>query len=236
MQKRHMTRWSAVVALLVMTAIVPIDRARAQAPAGQTRAPEIPFESVANFFKLPAGTNFGEVAGVAVDSKGRVYVFSRSGSASGPAFGTTAAQLLEFGPKGEFIREIGKDLYGWAFAHSVRLDKDDNIWAIDKGSDMIVRLNQEGRVHLGVRTAAGISRRRRAVGAHQPSGTTGGWAVSAADGHCLGFAGEQLYHRRVSQLAGREVQPQRRLGDVVGGTRRRTRSVPPAARDRHRQG
>jgi hypothetical protein len=146
MQKRHMTRWSAVVALLVTTAILPIDRARAQAPAGQTRAPEIPFESVANFFKLPGSTNFGEVAGVAVDSKGRVYVFSRSGSASGPAFGPTAAQLLEFGPKGEFIREIGKDLYGWAFAHSVRLDKDDNIWAIDKGSDMIVRLNQEGRV------------------------------------------------------------------------------------------
>jgi len=26
-------------------------------------------------------------------------------------------------------------LYGWSFAHSVRIDKDDNIWAIDKGSE-----------------------------------------------------------------------------------------------------
>ena len=57
-----------------------------------------------------------------------------------------AAQLLEFGPKGEFIREIGKGLYGWSFAHTVRIDKDDNIWAVDKGSDMIIKFNQAGRV------------------------------------------------------------------------------------------
>ena len=112
----------------------------------QSSAPDIPFDSVPDFFKLPEGMNFGEVPGVAVDSKGRIYVFSRSGSAHGPAFGPTAAQLLEFGPRGEFIREIGKDLYGWAFAHSVRIDKDDNIWAIDKGSDMIIKFNQAGRV------------------------------------------------------------------------------------------
>ena len=218
MQKRHMTRWSAVVALLVMTAIVPIDRARAQAPAGQTRAPEIPFDSVANFFKLPAGMNFGEVPGVAVNSKGHVYVFSRSNSASGPAFGTTAAQLLEFGPKGEFIREIGKDLYGWAFAHSVRIDKDDNIWAIDKGSDMIVRLNQAGRV-IWV-----FGRRKESADGAEPWEHTnpplpaGRRAVSAADGHRLGFAGQHLHHRRLRQLARREVRPQRRLGEVVGAT------------------
>ena len=136
------TRRSLSAALLLLiTAASPV--AHGQTPAAP---PEIPFESVPDFLKLPAGLNFGEVAGVAVDSKGRVYVFSRSGSSSGPAFGTTAAQLLEFGPKGEFIREIGKELYGWAFAHSVRIDRDDNIWAIDKGSDMIVRLNQSGRV------------------------------------------------------------------------------------------
>ena len=49
-------------------------------------------------------------------------------------------------PKGEFIREIGKDLYAWSFAHTVRIDKDDNIWAVDKGSDMVVKFNQAGRV------------------------------------------------------------------------------------------
>ena len=144
MKRMNTKLWCAA---LVLLATIASTTARAQAPARPAAVPEIPFDSVADFLKLPAGFNFGEVPGVAVDSKGDVYVFSRSGSASGPAFGTTAAQLMEFGPRGEFIREIGKDLYGWAFAHSVRIDRNDNIWAIDKGSDMIVRFNQAGRVH-----------------------------------------------------------------------------------------
>ena len=80
--------------------------------------------------------NFGEVPGLAVNSKGHVFVFTRSNSANGPAYAPAAAQLLEFGPNGEFLGEIGKGLYGWSFAHTVRIDKDDNIWAIDKGSDI----------------------------------------------------------------------------------------------------
>src|SRR5205085_1634231 len=114
--------------------------------AAQPAPPMLPFESVPDFLKLPPGANFGEVSGVAVNSKGHVFVFTRSNSAHGPAYAPTAAQLLEFGPKGEFIREIGKDLYAWSFAHTVRIDRDDNIWAVDKGSDMIVKFNQAGRV------------------------------------------------------------------------------------------
>src|SRR6476646_3318648 len=96
----------------------------------QQSAPELSFDSVPDFFKLPEGMNFGEVPGVAVNSKGHIFVFTRSNSAYGPAYGPTAAQLLEFGPKGEFLREVGRQLYGWSFAHSVSIDKDDNIWAI----------------------------------------------------------------------------------------------------------
>src|SRR5258706_10099245 len=101
--------------------------------------PEIAFDSVPDFPKLPAGVNFGEVPGVAVNSKGHVFVFTRSNSAGGPAYAPTAAQLLEFGPDGKFVGEIGKGLYAWSFAHSVRIDKDNHIWAIDKGSDKIVK-------------------------------------------------------------------------------------------------
>ncbi len=112
----------------------------------QQSVPEIPFDSVPDFPKLPPGMNFGEVPGVAVNSKGHVFVFTRSNSAQGPAYGAAAAQLLEFGPKGEYLREIGKGLYAWSEAHSVRIDKDDNIWAIDKGSDMVIKFNPAGRV------------------------------------------------------------------------------------------
>ena len=118
----------------------------APASAQQQTAPELQFDSVPDFIKLPAGMNFGEVPGVAVNSRGHIFVFTRSNSANGPAYAPAAAQLLEFGPNGEFIGEVGKGLYGWAFAHSVRIDKDDNIWAIDKGSDMIIKFNPQGRV------------------------------------------------------------------------------------------
>src|SRR3984957_9463571 len=109
--------------------------------------PEIKYRASADFLKLPADLYFGEVSGVAVNSKKHIFVFSR-GNTSGPAYGASAAQLLEFGPDGKFLREIGKNLYAWSCAHAVRIDRDDNIWAIDKGSDIIVRFNPEGRVTL----------------------------------------------------------------------------------------
>lgn len=111
----------------------------------QQTVPEIPYDSVPSFLKLSTDLYLGEVAGVAVNSKGHVFVFSR-GNTTGPAYGAAAAQLLEFGPEGKYIREIGKNLYAWSFAHAVRVDRDDNIWAIDKGSDMIVKFNSQGRV------------------------------------------------------------------------------------------
>ena len=111
----------------------------------RTSPPEIQFDSVPNFLKLPPDMHLGEASGVAVNSKGHIFVYSRGGT-SGPAFGNTASQILEFDRDGGFIREVGKNLYAWAFAHTVRIDKDDNIWATDKGSDMIVKMSPEGRV------------------------------------------------------------------------------------------
>ncbi len=118
----------------------------AQAQAA-TAAPEIPFETVPNFFKLPPDLYFGEVAGIAVNSRGHVFVFSR-GNTTGPAYGAAAAQLLEFDADGHYLREIGHNLYGWSFAHSVRVDRHDNIWAVDKGSDVVVRFDPQGRVTM----------------------------------------------------------------------------------------
>ncbi len=119
----------------------------ASAALAQDAVPEIPFDSVPNFLKLPPSMNLGEAAGVAVNSKHHIFVFSR-GNTTGPAYAAAAAQILEFGPDGTFIREIGKNLYAWSFAHAIRFDKNDNLWAIDKGSDMIIRFNPEGHVTM----------------------------------------------------------------------------------------
>jgi len=111
----------------------------------QQAVPEIRYHSVPDFLKLPPNLYFGEVPGVAVNSKGHIFVFSR-GNSTGPAYGAAAAQLLEFSPDGSFIREIGHNLYAWSFAHTVKIDPEDNIWVTDKGSDMVIKFNPEGRV------------------------------------------------------------------------------------------
>jgi DNA-binding beta-propeller fold protein YncE len=102
----------------------------------QQPIPEIPYDSVPNVLQLPPDLYLGEVAGVAVNSKGHIFVFTRSGQ----------TRLFEFEANGKFVREIGKDLYGFSFAHVVRIDKDDNIWCVDEGANMAIVFNPQGRV------------------------------------------------------------------------------------------
>src|SRR6202048_3675135 len=111
----------------------------------QQAVPQIAFDSVPNPLRLPPNMYFGEVSGVSVNSKGHVFVLSR-GNTSGPAYAAAATQLLDFDAKGQFVREIGKNLYAWSFAHTVKIDPADNIWVTDKGSDMVVKFNPQGRV------------------------------------------------------------------------------------------
>lgn len=115
----------------------------AQQPAVQ----EIPFQSVPDPLKLPTDLYLGEAAGVAVNSKGHIFVLSR-GNSTGPAYGAGAAQLLEFNAEGKFLREIGHNLYAWSYGHSVKVDQQDNIWVADKGSDMVIKFSPEGRVAM----------------------------------------------------------------------------------------
>src|SRR5689334_16296531 len=117
----------------------------AASPCAAQAVPEIRFDASTDFLKMPPNQYLGEVAGVAVDGRKHVYVFSRTGSRS-TLHGEAASQLFEFGPDGAFIREIGKDLYGFAFAHTVRIDKSGNLWAVDEGTNMIMEFNPAGRV------------------------------------------------------------------------------------------
>ena len=73
--KRCSTIHSAVVCLVSL--VVSSSGALAQSKAKAQNVSEIPFDSVANFFKMPANIYFGEGIGVATNSKGtqgNVYV------------------------------------------------------------------------------------------------------------------------------------------------------------------
>ena len=109
--------------------------------------PTIAYDAVPDLIQLPPDTFLGECSGVAVNSKGHLFILSR-GNTTGPAYGAAAAQLLEFGPDGRFVREIGHNLYAWSFAHTVKVDPADNVWVTDKGSDMVIKFTPEGRVAM----------------------------------------------------------------------------------------
>jgi len=134
-------RRSMFVLCLMLTGFFFAQQVRAQDAA----PPEIKFKSVPDVLKLPPDMYLGEVSGVALNSKKHIFVFSR-GNTTGPAYAAAAAQLLEFDATGKYLREIGHNLYAWSYSHDVKVDKDDNIWVTDKGSDMIIKFNPEGRV------------------------------------------------------------------------------------------
>jgi NHL repeat len=108
----------------------------AQTKAKAQNVPEIPYESVPNFLKFPAGLYLGEAMGVATNSKGHVFVFTRSAN----------TRLFEFDQNGKYVRELGEGNYGFEFAHSVRVDPEDNIWAVDEGTNMVLKFNPAGRI------------------------------------------------------------------------------------------
>ena len=107
----------------------------AQANA-KANVPEIPYDSVPNFLKMPAGLYMGGAMGVATNSKGHIYVFTRSAN----------TRLFEFDKNGTYVGEIGEGNYGFEFAHSVRVDSEDNVWVVDEGTNMVIKFNPAGRI------------------------------------------------------------------------------------------
>ncbi len=155
-----LARRSTLVAALCL--VLPLGSAHGQP------APELDYDAVAPL-RLPPDLYLGEVAGVAVDSRGHIFVYSRTG-AEATIIGPRAASLYEFAPDGAFVREIGGNLYMKAWAHAVRVDAGDNIWLVDNGSSMAVKLSPAGRVLqvFGRRPESTHSRYPRCTGPNCP--------------------------------------------------------------------
>jgi len=134
---------------LVLTAIC-----LAAGPAiAQTPAPEIAYDSAANPLTLPDDIYLGETAGIATNSKGDIFVYTRTGHptlslGTARGFVHNGSRLFQFDRTGKFVREIGQNIYGFMVAEQVRIDPQDNIWVVDQMTNYVIKLDPEGRVAL----------------------------------------------------------------------------------------
>jgi hypothetical protein len=117
------------------------------------QAPEIRFDSVPNALQLPADIYLGEVGGVATNSRGDIFVYTRTGHPTitiGTArpFAHGGSRLFQFDRNGKFVREIGKNSYGFMFAAQVRLDPNDNIWVVDQMTNMVMKFDSQGHLAM----------------------------------------------------------------------------------------
>jgi hypothetical protein len=150
-------RWAALAAVVIVLG---------GGLAAQS-TPEITFDANADILSLPS---YGEVAGVATNSKGHVFVYARTGHGVATlgderTFYHNGSRLFQFDQNGKFVKEIGQGVYAVNFAQQVRVDPQDNIWIVDAGSNQVVKFDSDGRFQLvlgrkpeniGVRPGPGV--------------------------------------------------------------------------------
>ena len=119
----------------------------------QLSIPEIAFESTGDLLKFPDAIHMGEAAGVATNSKGDIFLYTRTGNPT-MTLGTSRAvshggsRLFQFDKSGKFVREIGQNAYGLLQAQQVRVDPQDNVWIVDQASTQVIRFDANGRVQM----------------------------------------------------------------------------------------
>ena len=137
MTKKYFALPVALVAALALGRTTPITaqgRGGAQGGESATAAPQLPLHLVENFLHFPATYVMGEVIGVAVNSKGHIFLLNRG-----------YHPLLEFNADGTFVRSMGEGSALFEGAHTVRFDPQDNMWYIDAASNMVIKFDTEGR-------------------------------------------------------------------------------------------
>src|ERR1700704_2634838 len=160
--------------------------AYAAALGGQASVPEIPFDTNADLLKTPADLFVGEVGGVGQNSKGQIFVYTRTGHpyatvGDNRTFARGGSRLLQFDKTGKFERELGQDVYGFNAAIGLRVDPQDNVWTIDEAASQVVKFDPQGRVALVLGRKPEAINVRPAAPAGGRGGPEGGGGRGGAD-------------------------------------------------------
>jgi len=120
--------------------------------SAQLNFPDIPYDAVEPL-TLPPNIYLGEAAGVASNSKGDIFVYTRTGTPVVTTAGSRAvahggSRLFQFDRTGKFVREMGQGAYGFLQAQQVRVDPQDNIWVVDQMSTQVIKFDPNGRIQM----------------------------------------------------------------------------------------
>lgn len=115
--------------------------------------PEISFTATDVLRTPTEGPFVGEVAGVGANSRGQIFVYTRTGHpyatlGDNRTFSRGGSKLFVFDAKGNFVREWGQDVYGFNAAIGLRVDPQDNVWTIDVAANQVVKFNADGSIGL----------------------------------------------------------------------------------------
>src|SRR5215213_6815354 len=141
---------------------------------------DISFDSNADLLKMPNDMFVGEVGGVGANSKGQIFVYTRTGHpyatlGDNRTFLRGGSKLFQFDQSGKFVRELGQDVYGFNAAIGLRVDPQDNVWTIDAAASQVVKFDPDGRVALV------LGRKPEAIGV-RPGAPGGGRGPSTGSG------------------------------------------------------
>src|SRR5262245_19789343 len=153
----------------------------------QSGAPDIAFDSNADLLRTPDNVYVGEIGGVGQNSKGQIFVYTRTGHpyatlGDNRTFLRGGSRLFVFDKTGKFDRELGQDVYGFNAAIGLRVDPQDNVWTIDEAASQVVKFDSEGRVALVLgRKPEAINVRSAAAGGGR-GGAEGGRGAAEGGG------------------------------------------------------
>ena len=91
------------------------------------------YEVLEGWEQLPEGWSFVEVAGVAVDSRDRVYVFNRGDH-----------PVIVFDKEGQFLNAWGEDIF--TNAHGIFIDRDDHVYCADNFDHTVRKFTTDGEL------------------------------------------------------------------------------------------
>ena len=98
-------------------------------------APVLNYKVVEDFFKVPDNHLYAEAVGVAIKSNGHIFTLNRG-----------KYPIEEFNPDGSYVRSFMDGAEFVHAPHTIRFDKDDNLWYVDAGNNLVVKFDKNLRI------------------------------------------------------------------------------------------